>query len=131
MSKIDCGALAHLGKDGIEYRGQVQLGARLDGTLTLRRHPRAGSSNEHPDYTVEYAHRDGAPHVVGAAWIKNGQRVGDFISMTLDDPDWTSPLNLTAFPPSRERGETSWPVVWSRPRGARVQDAAHPEQAQA
>lgn len=122
MGKIDCGTLAQIGLDGVEFRGHVQLGNRLDGTLTLRKHRRAGTSSNNPDYSIEYTPRSGGTRPIGAGWIENGERAGDFISMTLDDPDWPSPLYLTAFPPAKERGETSWIVVWTRPRGARVQD---------
>ena len=92
MSKIDCDTLVAVGKNGIEFQGRIQLGARLDGTLTLRKHPRAGSSDDHPDLLVDYAPAGGVSRPVGAAWIKNGRQVGDFISMTLDDPDWPSSL---------------------------------------
>ena len=44
---------------------------------------------------------------MGAAWLKNSERASDFISITLDDPDWPSPVNLTAFPNTGERGETN------------------------
>ena len=122
MSKVDCGSLAQVGHDGVEFRGQVQLSNRLDGTLILRKHRRSGTTDDHPDYSIEYMPRNGSSRPIGAGWIKNGERAGDFISMTLDDPDWPSSLYLTAFPPAKERGETSWIVVWSRPRGARIQD---------
>ena len=122
MSRIECGSLTQVGRDGVEYRGEVQLGDRLDGVLILKKHRRAGASDDHPDFVIEYAPRNGSPRPIGAGWLKNGDRVGDFITMTLDDPDWPSPLNLSAFPPTTSRGETSWAVVWSRPRGVRVQD---------
>ena len=124
MSKIDCGALAEVGKDGVEFRGPVRLGNRLDGELTLRKHRRSGSPGDKPDFCVEYIPRIGDPRPIGAGWIKGGIRVRDFISMTLDDPDWPSPVYLQAFPPVRERGETAWTIVWTRPRGARVQNEA-------
>ena len=122
MSKIDCGQLSRVAKDGIELQGPVRLGDRLDGTLTLRRHPRAGTSNDHPDHLIEYTPANGKTRPIGAGWIKNSERAADFISMTLDDPDWPGALNLTAFPPSADQKDSPWAVVWSRPRGARVQD---------
>ena len=122
MSKIDCGTLTHTRQDGLEFRGPVRLGNRLDGILTLRKHRRSGSSDDNPDFGIEYAPRNGPVRPIGAGWIKNGARAGDFISMTLDDPDWASPVYLQAFPPAKERGETSWVIVWTRPRAARVQD---------
>ena len=124
MSRIDCGTLSPVRANGIEFQGPVRLGDRLDGELILKKHGNAGSSGTHPDYTVEYAPTGGRPRQIGAAWQKNGVRVADFLSMTLDDPDWSSPLNLSAFPPQAERGGSAWTLVWSRPRGARVQDEA-------
>ncbi len=44
MSKIECGHLIAIRNDGAEFRGQCQLGNRLDGTLVLKKHPRAGSA---------------------------------------------------------------------------------------
>jgi len=122
MSKIDCGTLTLVRQGNIEFRGEVQLGSRLDGTLVLRKHRRAGSSGDSPDYSIEYKPRNGNARPLGAAWLKNGERAGDFVSMTLDDPDWSAPTYLTAFAPAKDRGETSWVIVWTRPRGARVQD---------
>jgi uncharacterized protein (DUF736 family) len=125
MSKIDCGSLTRIGKEGAELRGPVSLGNRLDGVLLLRRHPRAGSSEDHPDFAVEYAPRGSHARSVGAGWLKKGERAGDFITMTVDDPDWPSPLNLTAFR-GNEGGEEVWTIVWSRPRVGRVDDASPP-----
>ena len=121
MTRIDCGQLSRVGKDGIEFQGIVRLGARLDGTLALRKHPRAGTSEDHPD-----APNEGRPRPIGAGWIKNSERVSDFISMTLDDPDWPAPLNLTAFPRTSDHADSIWTIVWSRPRGARIQDQEPP-----
>ena len=119
---IDCGQLALSGKDGGEFRGTIQLGARLDGQIVLKKHPRAGTSDDHPDYVVEYASGSGRLRPIGSAWIKNSDRIGDFFSITVDDPDWSSPLNLTAFPSNKGHGEATWIIVWSRPRAVRAQD---------
>ncbi len=122
MSRIDCGSLTSVRTNGIEFQGPVRLGGRLDGELIFRKHSGAGASDNHPDYAVEYLPSGGSMRPIGAAWIKNSARVADFISMTLDDPDWSSPLNLSAFPPSSEASTKVWTLTWSRPRGARVQD---------
>ncbi|MBL7099975.1 MAG: DUF736 family protein [Alphaproteobacteria bacterium] len=115
MSKIDCGSLASIKKDGVEFEGRIQLGARLNGTLILRKHARAGSSDDHPDYTIAYKPLSGQERPVGAGWIKSG-RNGDFISLALDDPDWLAPINLTAFSPGSSGPDQHWTLVWSRPR---------------
>jgi uncharacterized protein (DUF736 family) len=122
MSRLECGSFAFVARDGIEYRGRVQLGHRIDCELILRKHPRAGSFPNHPDFTVEAVNEAGKTRPIGAAWIKNSDRVGDFLSMTLEDPDWPTALNLSVYPPIDGAVDTSWTVVWSRPRGARVQD---------
>jgi len=120
MSKIDCGTLTRTDKDGVEFQGSIQIGRRLDGILILRKHARAGISDDHPDFAVEYSPQNGRARPIGAAWIKNGKQVGDFISLALDDPDWPSPLNLSAFPKSTNPDESAWVIVWTRPRGLRI-----------
>jgi uncharacterized protein (DUF736 family) len=121
MSQIRCGNLSLSSDPAVEFIGRVRLSSRINDQIIFRKHPRAAGSGDagskSPDYEVFKRTADGEVNL-GAAWIKNGSN-GDFLSITLDDPDWSSPLNLTAFPPARERGETSWQVIWSRPR-ARV-----------
>jgi uncharacterized protein (DUF736 family) len=127
-TQIQCGHLqAKKSKDGqgTEFQGTVRLIGRLNGTIVLMLHPNAANAtNEnHPDYEVFYQPA-GETHAfpVGAAWLKEGERVGEFLSITMAHPDWADDLNLSAFPPNTQRSETAWRVVWSRPRGARVQD---------
>ena len=118
MSQIRCGNLKRLDKgDGLG--GAVQLGSRLDGAIYLTKSTRERTGDNSPDYDVSYQPKGGSTRLVGAAWIKNHPNVGDFLTLSLDDPDWTSPLNLTAFPPDKSDG--AWQLVWSRPRGSRVQ----------
>ena len=124
MSQIRCGSLTKSSEGGVEFLGRIRLASRLNGVLVFRKHPRAMPGSEEsksPDYEVFRRATDGEV-ACGAAWIKYSAHQEDFLSITLDDPDWSSPLNLTAFPPAQERGETSWQVIWSRPRGQRVQD---------
>jgi len=115
------------------FSGRILLADLIQGTLTLAPNPRASSNSEAPDYLVSYhpSRATGAPYQIGAAWIKNSEKVngGDFLSMTLDSPRWTNSVNLSAFPPDEstvsETAETrspGWRVVWSRPRGAKVQE---------
>jgi len=127
MSQLKCGTIRRVPADhsmrkerGIHFFGEVTLGIRLNGDLTfVQAEQRDGASADAPDFDVVYKPRGGHARAAGAAWIKSGPRVGDFLSISMDDPDWASPLNLTAFPP--DSGDM-WRIVWSRPRGARVQD---------
>jgi uncharacterized protein (DUF736 family) len=125
LSNIDCGSLTRIDRGGIHLKGPIRLGARLDGVLALIKHPRAGTSGDHPDYLAEYTPQGGSPRPAGAAWNKHSDRIGGFISISLDDPDWPSPINLTAFPIKGDQDNPTWVIVWSRPRGPRApeQDA--------
>jgi uncharacterized protein (DUF736 family) len=122
-SQITCGVLKKNDEDDeFDYVGKVSLGRRLSGTIGLREHPLTGQSKKSPDYEVLYKH-EGKPNfgALGSAWEKESEdKKTEFVSMSLDSPDWDDGLNLTAF--RREDGTLS--VVWSRPRGARVQDEA-------
>jgi len=125
MSQIACGKLKAISNhpNDFAFLGDVTLGSRLDGKLALVREKREGASDRAPEYAVLYcAIGQRSMRVMGNAWLKNSDKVngGDFMSMTLDDPDWNSALNLTAFPPDKNGGD--WRIIWSRPRGARVQD---------
>jgi uncharacterized protein (DUF736 family) len=117
-ARLRCGELKPVPGGGeLKFKGYVRLWDMLDGELQLRDHPRAKRSEDAPDFEVFYAPRNGANFTpAGAGWLKNGERASDFISMTLDNPNWHSSLNLTAFAP--ESTGDGWNVVWSRPRAA-------------
>jgi uncharacterized protein (DUF736 family) len=124
---LNCGSLvAKKSQAGLMYfSGTVRLIGRLNGKLELLPHPNKGNSasEDHPEYEVHYQPAgDDASYAVGAGWMKNNPKVGDFVSITMGNPAWNDDLNLTVFPPNTTRNETTWRVVWSRPRGARVQD---------
>lgn len=74
-----------------------------------------------PNFTVSAITGNGELIEVGAAWVKVAER-GDnqgrkFLTLTIDDPSLSAPLNLTAFPSERE-GE--YELVWRRERQARA-----------
>ncbi len=126
MSQVNCGSLTYTekpGEDGIIYRGPVTLGSRLDGTLALTKTSRA-RNDQAPDYEVWYRARGGTTTLrsIGSAWIKNHPNIGDFLTLTVDDPDWPSALNLAAFPP--DNTGQPWRITWSRPRRPAQQEAA-------
>ncbi|PHZ85469.1 DUF736 domain-containing protein [Paremcibacter congregatus] len=78
----------------------------------------AGSkvSDNHPDYDVKELLSDGSEVPIGSAWINTattGQNIGSkYISMSLDDPSFPMPLNVTLF----ATAENEHDVVWNRPR---------------
>lgn len=126
MTQIRCGKLkAYPPTSRILFDGKITLESRLDDILQLTRHPRADRDNDRaPTYEVFIAKPGRNAVAVGAAWLKNHEKVGDFISITIDSPRWPRALNLTAFPPDENKGDAKgeWTVIWSRPRGAKVQE---------
>lgn len=106
------------------YVGDIALINRMNGKLALIKAPGAGLRENAPDFDVFYCPADQRQmYPVGGAWNKSSDRVegGGFLSISVFMPDWSEPVNLTAFPP--ERGD-DWTLVYSRPPGARRQDAA-------
>ena len=73
-----------------------------------------GMSENAPDYLITVFDNDGEETIVGAAWIKTMHRhmsePKDFISMSFDDPSFTTSLNVAAF----QKDENNWDIVWRR-----------------
>jgi uncharacterized protein (DUF736 family) len=126
-TQIECGVLKpkKLANGGATYfEGNISLSGVLVGTLVLMPHPRANPENENaPSYEAALTEHGKRPFIAGAAWIKNSDKVkgGDFLSITLDAVKWDRAINVAAFPPEDEQS-TDWRIVWSRPKGVRVQD---------
>ena len=123
--RITCGTLSRVSNspNKFEFMGEVTLIQRLNGKLALVKAARSGKSKDAPDYDVLYCpNGERTMYPLGAAWLKNSDKVSgkDFLSLTVFMPDWSEPANLTAFPP--EGDGKDWTVVYSRPRGARVQE---------
>ena len=124
MSQLNCGTLKKISdkaEANVHFRGSIALGTRVIGALALSVPSRKSASEDAPDYDVSLKPTGGEAHVVGAAWIKNTAKVGDFLTLTLDDPDWPREVFVTAFP-SETKGE--FRIVWSRPRVAQQQREA-------
>lgn len=51
---------------------------------------------------------------IGAAWLKKPNKpqskISEFLSLTLDDPSFPTPLNVAAFP----KGNGEWDISWRR-----------------
>lgn len=124
QTQLQCGTLVQ--RADKSFHGNLSLIGRFDGAFELKVHPNARHGGEsHPDYVVNYMPRgDLGKFQFGVAWLKNSDKVGDFLSISLAHPSWGDDLILQAFPPNTSRDEKDWRVVWSRPRGARVQDQA-------
>ncbi len=49
---------------------------------------------------------------IGAAWEKSTRDAGQiFYSLSIDDPSFDNPINLSAF-----QSQSGWDIVWRRPR---------------
>jgi uncharacterized protein (DUF736 family) len=123
---MDCGTLKGVTSNEIpslKFAGEIILGRRCNGFLELHENVKAKTATKKPDtpdYIVKYKPFTwrGSFMVAGAAWLKNGASPGDFLSISMDDPDWTAPLNLAAF----FQPDKSLTIVWTRPRSARTQE---------
>jgi uncharacterized protein (DUF736 family) len=90
------------------YEGHITtLGACRSGIM-LR--PTGKSGGKEPDYRVMY---DGerCPVEIGAAWKRTSERGTEFLSVSIDDPAFTQPLNTALF--MTEDGVTG-SLVWTR-----------------
>lgn len=110
-----------------DWIGEVNLARRLNGKLQLYKNPRWKQTPDSsiPTHLVGYTpeYRDGTQRemLIGNAWTKYAEKQqSDFLTLTLDDPDWPNAINLAAF--SREDG--SLDLVWSRPRQTEERKAA-------
>lgn len=125
MAQIRCGKLKAYAKGEVRFEGRVTLDGRLDDTIQLKTHPRAQPDNERAPSFEIFILKGGRAIACGSAWSKHHDKVGDFLSLTIDNVRWPHPLNLTAFPP--ENSGSDWEVVWSRPRGKKVSDETFDE----
>lgn len=127
MSQIRCGSLQEQDENAeYEFEGRVSIGKRLDGIIALLPHPMRGQSKKAPDWEVHYKHAGRQNFTpVGSGWNKvSDDTKTKFISMSLDNPDWAGELSLTAFEREFPEGGKGYDVIWSRPRGQRVQEQA-------
>jgi uncharacterized protein (DUF736 family) len=90
------------------YEGHIATLAACRSGITFR--PTGKSGGKEPDYRVIY---DGehCPVEIGAAWKRTSERGKDFLSVSIDDPAFTAPLNTALF--LTEDGVTAT-LVWTR-----------------
>ncbi|KRA52023.1 MULTISPECIES: DUF736 domain-containing protein [Pseudomonadota] len=84
-------------------------------TLTLLRHihvvPAEPSDAENaPDYRVHLGDADGPE--IGAGWKRTGEKAGDYIALTLDDPAFLAPVRANLF--RDDDTGNAWSLHWSR-----------------
>jgi uncharacterized protein (DUF736 family) len=89
------------------FSGRVRTLA-LDVELTIRPAEKSDAENA-PDHRI-FASDD---LEVGAAWNRSGEKAGDYLSITLDDPSFTQPLRAALF--QSEGDAKVWNLMWSRP----------------
>jgi uncharacterized protein (DUF736 family) len=92
------------------YAGEITTLTLLRGDVVLR--PNDKSSEKEPDYRIVQERDDGTVEF-GAAWKRTGERGRAFLSVMLDDPALSSPLNAVMF--TAEDGEGTR-LVWQRAR---------------
>jgi len=68
------------------------------------------SSDKEPDYRVIAPTEQGDVEF-GAAWKRTSERGQEFLSVSLDDPSFSAPINAALFPD--EGGKTA-KLVWNR-----------------
>ncbi len=96
-----------------EFVGQILT---LDLDLAIRLVPNeANGSAKAPSHLILSKNKSGREVQVGSAWTKtitSAQRYGEqFLSLTLDDPSFSHPLNVAAF---KVENSDEWDVTWRR-----------------
>jgi len=104
--------------ENLDYFTGVISTLELSLTIELRPHPRRGTSEKTPTHIILGKSPDGRTVEIGAAWLRDvkwGSHAGKkFLSLSIDQPSFSKPLNLAAYPP--EVGD-EWDVVFRRRTG--------------
>lgn len=106
------------------YTGRLST-LTLDVSLTLVPTGR-GKSEKAPHYRI-YLGEDGQGPEVGAGWKRSGERLGNYVSLLINDPVLTQPIRAKLVQ-GDERGET-FHLFWNRPsrrEAGEQRDAAAP-----
>lgn len=78
----------------------------------------ASDADNAPDYGVHAGGEDGV--VIGAGWIHSSEKVGEFISLQIDDPTFAQPIRAYLFQNGDDK--KSWSLQWSRQRDRAEKD---------
>ena len=86
----------------------------LDAELVLIPVDKRDADNA-PDYRVHLGDVDGSEvgPEVGAGWKRTGEKVGEYVSLRLDDPAFAQPIRANLFQ-ADDKG-TAFDLLWSRP----------------
>jgi uncharacterized protein (DUF736 family) len=81
-------------------------------TLTLSTRatfePLAKRGEKSPDYRITIGLSD-----IGAAWMRTGEKSDSYLSVRLDDPSFTAPINCRLVKTGAEHG---YSLIWERER---------------
>lgn len=104
-----------------EWHGRIQT---LDVSIDIKLVPNAPKrSGGAPDFIIYAQSTNGLSIEIGAGWkkerVKEDGEVFEFISLTLDDPSLSRPLNVAAF--KNEAGE--WDITFRRRQNTKPQAA--------
>jgi uncharacterized protein (DUF736 family) len=72
--------------------------------------PTEKSGDKEPDYRV-VIDTDCGPFELGAAWKRTSERGQEFLSVSLDDPSFSAPINCAMF---MNEGGNDATLVWNR-----------------
>ncbi|WP_319797901.1 DUF736 domain-containing protein [Nitrobacter sp.] len=89
------------------FSGRIRT-LTLDVELTVRPAEKSDTENA-PDYRI-FAADD---LEVGAAWSRSGEKAGNYLSISIDDPTFTQPLRAALF--QSEADAKIWNLMWNRP----------------
>lgn len=64
-----------------------------------------------PDYRLQLGSDVDGPEV-GAAWMRVGEKAGDYIALILDGPAFSMPIRVNLFQPAGDK--SAWDLHWSR-----------------
>lgn len=90
------------------FTGRVRT-LSFDTDFTIVGTERSDAENA-PDYRIHLGDEDGPE--VGAGWKRTGERAGDYVAVTLDDPVFLTPIRAHLFRSGDD--EQAWGLHWNR-----------------
>lgn len=96
-------------KNGRIFEGSIAtLSVQASGVRIVPEEHKA--TDQAPDYRVFVGRAE-----IGAAWKKTSEAQRDYLSLKLDDPNFTGPIFANLFD---DEGEDTYSLIWSRARRA-------------
>jgi len=78
----------------------------LDAKLAILPAEKSDAENA-PDHRVFYEGME-----IGAAWDRTGEKAGNYLSVSIDDPSFTQPIRANLF--RDDDAGSSWSLHWTR-----------------